>query len=168
MGRGGRPVVLAVPLEPDLVIHFGAHFSRYGLPVPDRGQVMSISLGQPVHREHVDRARHGQAGHGQDPNRLEREQDRNRRQAAHTRSEENVQMPQLSPGSMVSVGERHAPCLRCRLPEQQFEERLLGVQPILRLVPDDGLGTIHDLVRDLEPAMRRKVVKDEGPGLGVG
>src|SRR3972149_1959206 len=46
-------------------------------------------------------------------------------------------------------------------PEEGHEERLLRVQAVLRLVPDDGLRPIDHLVRNLEPAVRGQAVHED-------
>ena len=52
-----------------------------------------------------------------------------------------------------------------RILHQQKHERLLRVQPVLRLIIHHGLGRIDNLVRNLLAAVSRKAVHKQGPGV---
>ena len=49
----------------------------------------------------------------------------------------------------------------CLLRQQEHQQRLLRVQPVLRLVPDRRLRTVDDLVGDLPAAVRRQAVQHD-------
>src|SRR5437879_10439433 len=46
--------------------------------------------------------------------------------------------------------------------QQPHQQRLLGVQPVLGLVPDRAARSVHHLVGDLVPAMGRKAMQHNG------
>ena len=54
------------------------------------------------------------------------------------------------------------------LGEQPGQQRLLGVQPVLGLVPDDALRAVDDLGRDLLAPVRRQAVQDDCSRVGEG
>jgi hypothetical protein len=165
-GRG-LPVVVPVPLEPDFVIHLGPNSPGDRLPTLDGQEIPPIAVGQPVDREHVESPRQGEACHGQQPDGFYRKEDCETRQGRHGRSKDHVQTPELTSSPMVPVGERHAGWPSRSLPKQFLEDRLLGMEAILSLVPYDGLRTVDDFVGDLQASMGRQVVHYEGPRLGV-
>ena len=48
--------------------------------------------------------------------------------------------------------------------EELHEQRLLHVEPVLRLLPDQAAGSVHDGRCDLLAAVRRKAMHREGIG----
>mmetsp|Transcript_98146 Transcript_98146/g.219923 ORF Transcript_98146/g.219923 Transcript_98146/m.219923 type:complete len:297 (-) Transcript_98146:310-1200(-) len=69
----------------------------------------------------------------------------------------------LRPGGQLAHGEDLRKALRC---QEGHQERLLRVQPVLRLVEDHGMGPIYDLRRLLHPARGGQAVHEDAIGLG--
>ena len=80
-----------------------------------------------------------------------------------------MQCTEKGDGSLFS----RSPFVEKRLPSplstagEQEEQRLLRVEPILRLVEDDRGRTVHHLVRHLVAAVSGQAVHEQGVGSGV-